>query len=395
MKKVKRKISFLTISLSVLLVIVFSTILIASGAFLTPKYLEPWKKNYSAQFDDPRVNLASQGLLAASGHNMQPWIIRLDKENPNVFYLYADSKKLVQQVDPYARQTLISQGTFLEYVKIAGAEHGYDVGLDLFPEGEYDERNIKESMKLKPVAKVTLKKVEGIENVLYPYLFLMDTNRFEYENTTLTDQQIKQLNELSDKTGITIKIFQDHINVKNLGRFAIDGAKIESKIHRINIESGEIFRANEYKKNKYRYGFSVEGQGITGMKKHLMQGLLTLIPSMNNEKASADLFVKSTQIGVNHTPVYAMIMTKDNSRSNQVKAGMIYSRLVLTAHSIGFVMQPPSQVLEEYPEMKEQNNKIHREYALHGETIQMFVRMGKPTKEAPKSMRQDVREFIQ
>jgi hypothetical protein len=120
-----------------------------------------------------------------------------------------------------------------------------------------------------------------------------------------------------------------------------------------------------------------------------------LIPAINSEKASADIFVKSTQAAVDNTPAYALIITKDNSRIQQVKSGMLYSRLILTAHSIGFVMQPPSQVLEEYSEMKEQYNKIHGEYAAEGSTIQMFVRIGKPTQEAPRSMRKDVWDFVE
>lgn len=89
-----------------------------------------------------------------------------------------------------------------------------------------------------------------------------------------------------------------------------------------------------------------------------------------------------------------MIITKDNSRLQQVKSGMLYSKLVLTAHSLGYVVQPPSQVLEEYPEMKEQYNKIHSDYASKGSTIQMFFRIGKPTQQFPQSMRRDVMDLV-
>jgi hypothetical protein len=180
-----------------------------------------------------------------------------------------------------------------------------------------------------------------------------------------------------------------------LGNYAVEGAKIETGVHRINVETANLLRTNEYQKNKYRYGFSVESQVTSGFLKHVMQGLITLIPSFTNEKASANTFVKSTQTAVDHTPAYAMIITKDNSRKQQVKSGMLYSRLVLTAHRLGFVMHPPSQVLEEFPEMKGPYTKIHKEYAPEGGAIQMFSRMGKPTAEFPQSMRRDVMELIE
>lgn len=390
----KQKVAIIIAIIAVLGVGIFSTLLLSSGIYLTPHYLEAWNKNYSQQFADIRIRLAANGLLAANGHNLQPWIVRLDKENSSAFYLYADSKRLAQQVDPFARQTMVSQGTFLEYVKVAGEQLGYQTDITLFPNGEYDEQKLKESMDEKPVAKIMVKKVESKGNGLYDYLFYPDTNRGAYEATQLTTKQIEQLQAINKEDDVMFKIFQDNENIGKLGSFAMEGARIESSVHRINEETGVIFRSNEYEKNKYRYGFSVEGQGISGIKKHLMQGMITLFPSINSEKTSADLFVKSTQTAVDHTPVYAMIITKNNSRTNQVKAGMLYSRLVLTAHSIGFVMQPPSQVLEEYPEMKNPYDKIHKEYAPDGGTIQMFVRMGKPTEEVPLTLRRDVMDII-
>lgn len=389
-KKGMKVVAFSIVGLLLAIVIV---ILLASGAFTKPKYLEPWQQSYSDRFDDPRIKLAAHGLLAASGHNMQPWKIQLDADE-NVFYLYADSERLAPEVDPYARQTMVSQGTFLEYVRVAGEKLGYKTEIVLFPNGEYDEQNLAQSMKTMPVAKITIAKTETKSNGLYEDLFLPDTNRAAYEKTELTPEQIDQLLAINTDGDLQLLIYQDEANRKTLGDYAMEGARIESGIHRINEESARIFRANEAQKNEYRYGFSVEGQGTSGVMKHVMQGLLTLFPGMNNEKASADLFVQSTQTAVDHTPAYAMILSGSNSRMDQVKSGMLYSRLVLTAHSLGLVMQPPSQVLEEYPEMSEQYSKIHKEYAASGGTIQMFFRIGMPTQAFPNSMRRDVTDLI-
>jgi len=367
----------------------------ASGTLIAQKYLEPWKKDYASKYEDPRMQLAAHGLLAASGHNMQPWVIRLDQENKDAFYLYTDQERLTKEVDPFARQTLVSQGTFLEYAAIAGEKLGYETTIQLFPEGPYDEKNLEASMKEKPVARVILKKSLPEDTPLYDGIFLPDTNRGAYQPEGLTSEQVEKLQGISTDETLKVTVFQDEANKKVLGQFAFTGAKIESGIQRINEESGPLFRKNEYEKNKYRFGFSFEGQGVTGIKKHLLQGLLTIFPSMNNEKAASDLFVKSTQIAVDNTPAYVMIITKTNDREAQVTSGMVYGKLVLTAHSLGLVLQPPSQVLEEYPEMKEQYESIHSKYASEGGTIQMLVRIGKPESEAALSMRRDISELIE
>lgn len=392
-RNLKKGVKIMALGLAGILLAAVIIVFMASGGFLKAQYLEPWQKSYSDKFDDPRIKLAAHGLLAANGHNMQPWNIKLDADK-NVFYLFADSERLTKEVDPYARQTMVTQGTFLEYVRVAGEKLGYKTDITLFPDGEYDEQNLEESMKTKPVAKITITKTEPKSSSLYDYMFLPDTNRGAYSKKELTPEEIKQLYAIITNSDITLKIFQDETNNKNLGKYALEGAKIESGIHRINQESANVFRVNEYQKNKYRYGFSVEGQGTTAIIKHVMQGLITLFPSINNEKSSADLYVKSTQTGVDNTPAYAMIITKDNSRTEQVKSGMLYSKLILTAHALGLVMQPPSQVLEEYPEMREQYTKIHKDYAPKGGTIQMFFRIGHPTRKFPQSMRRDVMDLI-
>ncbi|MBP3039568.1 hypothetical protein J9303_08715 [Bacillaceae bacterium Marseille-Q3522] len=393
-RRAKKVMIILLSCIGALLFIAFASLLMASGLFQKQTYLEPWQKNYAEKFSDPRIRLVAHGLLAGNGHNMQPWRIQLDKSDPMVFYLYADSDRLTNEVDPVARQFLVTQGAFLEYVRIAGKKLGYETAIELFSKGSYDEENLPESMKTKPVAKVTLTESEPENNPLYDFIFLQDTNRSAYEATKLTSEQIRQLQSLNNDEDISVEIFQDQENLDILGEYAMESATIEANTDRVMEESAKIFRANEYQKNKYRYGYSVEGQGTGGFMRHILQGLVTLFPAMNSGSAAKDAFIQSTKASVDSTPAYVMIITKDNSRLSQVKSGMLYSRMVLEAQHLGLVMQPLSQALEEYPEMNGPYTGIHNDYAKDGGTIQMLLRIGEPTMEAPKSMRRDVMELI-
>jgi len=357
-------------------------------------YMEPWSKNYAGNYADPRVRLASAGLLAANNHNMQPWIISLDKSDPMVFYLYADSSRMTEEVDPYSRQMMISQGAFLEYVAVAGEVEGYHADIPLFPAGIYDESRLAESMDSKPVAKITLTETQPGNSALYDAIFLPDTNLGAYQAEKLTDTQVSALESLSTISGISIKFYQDQENLNDIGGFAMQSATIEAGVNRIMEESNAIFRANEYQKNKHRYGYSVEGQGTTGFMKNIMQGIVTLFPSMNTGEAASQNFINSTKTSVDNTPAYVMIVTTGNSRIEQVESGMLYSKLVLTGHTLGLAMQPLSQVLEEYPEMIVPYTEFKEAYSPDGGTVQMLVRVGTPTKSVPLSMRRDVQSLI-
>jgi hypothetical protein len=374
--------------------IILLALYIISGGFMKQTYLEPWDKKYSTQFSDPRIRLTAVGLLAANNHNMQPWKIKLDKENPMVFYLYADSSCVTNEVDPLYRQMMITQGTFLEYVRVAGKKQGWNTEIKLFPDGNYKESDILNSMDTKPVAKITLSKTNQTDSKLYDAMYMADTNRGAYQQEQLTSSQITALESLSSEKNVTIKLFTKKDDLNKIGTYALKSATVEAGVARVMDESNVIFRANEYQKNKYRYGYSVEGQGATGFKKNILQGLLTLVPSLNTGKGATKNFISYTKISVENTPAYAMIITDGNSRVEQVESGMLYSRLVLTGHTQGLVMQPLSQVLEEYPEMKDLYNEFKQIYAPENGTVQMLFRVGKPTIDAPVTMRRDVYSLI-
>lgn len=393
-KTVIKAAAFVLAGIAGVCLILFSVLFMIGGGFMKQTYLEPWDKNYAAKYSDPRIRLVAGGLLAASNHNMQPWKINLDKSDPMVLYLYADSARMTKKVDPYARQMMITQGTFLEYAALTGEKEGWHTAISLFPDGAYDEKNLAESMNRKPLAKLTLSKTQAKSDPLYNAIFLPDTNREAYRMEKISSSRVSALESLAGGNGITIKLYQDPANLRKIGGYALQSATIEAGVTRVMDESNAIFRANEYQKNQYRYGYSVEGQGTSGFMKNLLQGLLTLFPSLNTGKAASQNFINYTRTSVDNTPAYAMIVTAGNSRVEQIESGMLYSRLVLTGHTLGLVMQPLSQVLEEYPEMNTPYTEFKHAYAPGGGTVQMLFRVGEPTKSTPLSMRRDVTNLI-
>lgn len=392
-KSIKKVVLITIIGIAFLCLSIMSALYIIGGGYMKQAYMEPWDKAYARQYKDPRISLTAIGLLAANNHNMQPWRIELDKENSMVFYLYADSSRVTSEVDPFYRQMMITQGTFLEYVRVSGKKLGWKVDIKLFPHGVYDEADILHSMDVKPVAKITLSKMQPSDSPLYNAMYMADTNREAYTSELLTSAQISGLEALSD-ADVSIKLYNDQANLDKIGEYALKSATIEAGTARVMKESNAIFRANEYQKNKYRYGYSVEGQGATGFNMSILQGLLTVFPSLNSGNSASQNFINYTKTSVENTPAYAMIISGGNSRTEQIESGILYSRLVLTGHTLGLAMQPLSQVLEEYSEMKMQYDRFKQTYAPENGTVQMLFRVGTPAKNAPLTMRRNVESLI-
>ena len=389
-----------------ILVVGIFALVIIDGTFLHKQYLEPWDEGYHEQFEDPRVRVLAHGMLAPNSHNLQPWSVVLEGED--AFLLYADTDRLSPKADPQGRQLTISQGTFLEYVRIAAEELGYEAEIELFPEGEYGPEGSPENLGSKPVARVSLKeasteaKREALESretggyilPLYPVMFLPDTYRVPYREIKLQQEDIEKLEALGTEN-VSIVIFQEAEEVEKLGEITLRAAEVEAGNSGVQEEGSELFRPNEWEKNKFRYGFTMEGQGLSPLKVHVIQGLLSFFPSMNSPEAAGDSFLSQAESAVEKTPAYALIITEGNSRTVQVESGILYSRFLLTAADMGYVMQPLSQATEEYPEMAGMYKEIHGEYAEEGETIQMLIRIGVPEKEVPPTMRLDVMDIIE
>ncbi len=258
MNKTLKKIMIVAISLLAVIAVLTGVLMGVSGIFEKPFYLEPWNKSYYENFDDPRLRLSSHGLLAANGHNMQPWKIALD-HNPAVFYLYADGSRLTDAADPYARQMMISQGTFLEYVRVAGIKLGYEVEFELFPMGQYNEDNLIKSMDEKPVAKITIAKRAAEETALYGAMFLPDTNRSAYLHQKLSGEQAEKLEAFSH-ADITLSVLQDEQNLAKLSDLALRASTVEAGVDIAAKETEEIFRLTNTKKTNTATGFRSRGR---------------------------------------------------------------------------------------------------------------------------------------
>ena len=390
-----RRTVFITIgAVACVLALSLGAILTVGGIFVPATYLQPWKATYYQQSTDIRVQVVAHALLAPSGHNMQPWTVVLDTADANVLHLYADSSRLTPAVDPDSRQTVVSQGAFLAYLRVAAEQLGYSASFELFPDGSYDETDLRTSMSQRPVARISLAKDASVTTKDYSSLFRADTNRAPYTVAPLTTPQTEALTALADNSAARLTLLSDEKNLTTLGAFGVQGTLIETEYLAATRESAAVFHGTEQSKNEARSGFAVEGQGTTGFKKYLLQGLLTIFPALNNDTATAKNAITMTAAGVDNTAAYGLISTPGNTRTEQVEAGILYAQLSLHARTLGLVMQPLSQVLQEYPTMAAPYAAIHAQYAPEGQTIQMLVRVGTPTTEYPVSMRRDVADLL-
>lgn len=343
--------------------------------------------------NDIRFAVLSYAILAPNPHNTQAWLIEL-KDELN-FDLYVDKERTLPKTDPVFRQIHVGQGTFLENLNLAALNFGYKTIIKYFPKGEYSNNVIEN----KPVASIQLIKENNIvKDELFDQIVLRQSNKREYSNEKVPLKKLKILEnqikaELEENFSLNITSKKEDLT--NLRKIAINGMKIETGNHDRNMETIKMFRFNEQEINKYKDGFGLAQSGVSGVKKFMIENLFLSRDSAEKDPTSfGKEAISVTQKQVNSTNTFAWLSTKNNTRLDQVKIGRAYERINLLATSLGLVIHPISQVLQEYSDM----NNLQKEFLEYlnvpqNNTVQMFFRIGIASK-VKSSPRRDIKDLL-
>jgi len=302
-------------------------------------------------FNDPRLNALSYAILAPSPHNRQPWLIKLEGED--AMTIYCDTERLLPETDPYNRQIVVGFGAFLELLRMAAAEAGFDIGMKLFPEGEPQPL-----LDNRPIANIRFTKTEAqMKDPLFKYVPARRTNRQPFENKAverglLANYTNSQIGKLS-RYGFT----EDEEQVAALRDLCLKGWAAEIKTPRTHQESTRLTRIGAKAVKADPDGISLSGPVMEALR---LSGSLTP-KNMNDKTSTAFKETKKFYDGLIETArAFSWISTIDNSRVSQIEAGVNWLRLHLAATREGLAFQPLSQVLQEFPEMTEHYDGVHK-----------------------------------
>ncbi len=332
-------------------------VLAASGSaagFLTTRRpdsaLAPWEA--AGGYSDPRLNALSYALLAPNPHNRQPWEAELVGDTGLI--IHRDRSRNLPATDPFDRQLTIGMGCFLELLRMAAAAQGYALDQTLFPDGEDG-----------PVARITFAK-GGQADPLFAHALNRRTNRSKYEDRLPDAQAIAALSEIG-------QVVLETGQVDATRQLTQDAMRIEMLTHEAMMESVDLMRIGKAEINANPDGISMGGPFLESLS---LVGILSREALADPNSAGFKQGLEITLGDLSATHAYAVITTPGNSRLDQIEAGRRWIRLNLTATGHGLAMQPVSQALQEYPEMAEPYDRVHKMFAGPGETVQMLGRLG-------------------
>ncbi len=339
-----------------------------SGAYAvtrTPKgALKPW--DMAGSYQDPRMRALSWAILSPNPHNRQPW--KVDLSEPDQVQLFVDTDRLLPHTDPFSRQIVIGLGCFLETLKIAAAEDGYDLDIDLFPQG-FDPVALDD----RPVAQIAFLAAQANPDPDFALLPERRTQKEPYDlQRTVSDAALRDL-ESSVKYGSRIGTTNDMDRVQQMRALSGEALRIEIETPHTYKESVDLFRIGRAEVDANPDGIDFTGPMFETL--HLTGQFsreIALDQSSMAYQAGLDAVMENTRTAMGHV----WLVTEGNSRVDQINVGRDWMRLNLATTRAGLGIQPLSQALQEYPEMSELYAKIHKDLAAPGETVQMWARLG-------------------
>jgi hypothetical protein len=351
--------------------------------------LAPWSGPAADEADLRRWALA-HALLAPSSHNRQPWLV--DLRESNAITLHVDRQRLLPETDPWFRQIVVSQGTFLELLVLALKERGVAAQVQLFPQGEFGARTLDD----RPVARIHWDPAAPApaRDPLFAQIRRRRTAKVSYDTARPVDPALLSALAGAWPHDAPALLRTDHTTdgtrVAALRTLCIDAARVEVGTPRTALESARLMRIGPDEISRHRDGISLNGfMPRAAAALGLFDRSAAPVPGTR----SFDQVMKRFEDHGGTAMGFVWITSEagpGRSRSAEVWAGRAYVRQQLKATELGLQMHPMSQAPQEFDEMKPHYQRLHQ--LLTGRpdgsvTVQMFSRVGHSADVAPSPRR--------
>lgn len=310
---------------------------------------------------EPAPSLSSQmnslltyAALAPSGHNAQPWSVRVAADSVRIG---SDQSRWLSKVDPHNREMALSIGAFLENLLIACPGHGYQADFAITGSNPSDGDLIQVRL-----AKTT----ETARNALEP-LRLRRTVRTGQLSRPLSGEDVDPLTHY----------FEQHAHYfpreSREGRFLAQGTieanRAQARRDDAQAELAEWIRFSNADARTRRDGLTQESMEIAGFAGWYVRHFMGSQSVMS--RTFRDQGVDRVQQQVASCGGWILVTSPDSSLESLVETGRKTERMWLSARDRQVAIHPMTQLLEESPF----RDQIGKELGI-ASPIQFVLRVG-------------------
>jgi len=335
-------------------------------------------------FEKDELEILYLASLAPSGHNTQPWIVKIVE--PKHWVIGSDKKRWLPAVDPENRELLLSIGAFVENLVLAAGTFGYSVDIKILAKNSLDSEIVDIRLEKGKTVDFPIEKIKKRRTV-----------RSGYTDQKIKTEDLKYITKHDAKSCMVPNAPSPHSfyfpNNSPQGKYLQEGT-IEANRKQAFRDSAQEELANwirwsnkEAKQN--RNGLTPESMEIKGMGGLFVRNFYNRLSVLKKSfrEQTVDIVAKQVKI----CGGWLVVTSQDSSISTLIEYGRVWENMLLKIREKMIAVHPMTQMLEEEPWKK----RIAKELALNGE-VQWILRIGYlKSYPDPVSLRMPVSWFVQ
>lgn len=309
--------------------------------------------------------LVRYAILAASSHNTQPWIFKLEK---NRIRILPDLSRRCPAVDPDDHHLYASLGCAAENLLLAAQAAG------LKGHCAYDASTSG--------VQIDFEEAPPFRSPLFEAIPSRQCSRVEYDGSQLSAGQLQQLEQAGQSEGVSIKLFTDADQKAQIARYVAEGntAQFGDAAWARELKSWIRFNGQE----AVTTGDGLYGPAMGNPAVPRWLGLLAMRFgfSANKQNQKDDRNIRSSS-------AIAVLVSEIDDKPHWIEAGRCYERLALQATALNLRTAFINQPVEVAPLRAE----FARFLGVGNRRPDLLVRIGRGP-ETPRSLRRPVEEVL-
>jgi hypothetical protein len=329
------------------------------------------------------MEILSLASLAPSGHNTQPWTVKIIE--PNYWIIGSEKKRWLPAVDPENREMLLGIGAFLENLVLAAGTFGYRVDINIIGKNRTDTDIADIRLRKDKAQEFPLEKLKRRRTVRSNFLDQeIRGDDLEYITKHDTRQCLVQV-----KSPHSFYFPNNSIQGKYLQQGTIEANRTQAFRDPAQEELANWIRWSNKEAKEYRNGLTPESMEIKGIAGFFVRSFYDRQSVL--KKSFRDQTVDVVAKQVKTCGGWLVVTSHDSSIPALIEHGRVFQNMLLKIRDKMIAIHPMTQMLEEIP----WRNQVARELGLPAE-IQWILRLGYlKSYPDPVSLRMPLSLFVQ
>ena len=283
-----------------------------------------------AGLDKRHLAILKYASLAPSGHNIQPWLVKII--DANKWVIAADPDRRLAAVDPNNREVMLSLGAFAENLSLAAGTFGIKAEMDIIAGSSLDQEIIEITLTESKSENYPLERITQRRTVKHGHL----AKEIKKEDVTVLSHHLK---------GRLFYFPRGTKHAQCIEEGAIENYRIQANKVKAQQEMVKWVRLRDADAKKHRDGLttaSMEIQGFTGWFVRNFSKPEDFLKD-NFRRKGVQLTEKLARQGGG----WFIITSKGNTVADLIDTGRKFERLALLARERNIAIHPMTQYLEE------------------------------------------------